>query len=142
MRFSDIEQALSGLTSTPVIHTQAADAAAPAWNKAEALLRIEGDEELLQEMCQIFLDNSPKLLQKLHEAVAAGDADGVMCAAHSLKGESSCLSARATSHAARQLEEMGRNRDLSRASDTLAMLDRELADLNLDLKALAEVRHD
>jgi two-component system, sensor histidine kinase and response regulator len=142
VRFSDIEQAISGLTSTPLIRTLPADAAARSWNKAEALGRIEGDEELLQEMCQIFLDNSPKLLQKLHQAVATGDADGVMCAAHSLKGASSCLSASATSHAARQLEEMGRNRDLSRASDTLAMLDRELADLNLDLKALGEVQHD
>jgi two-component system, sensor histidine kinase and response regulator len=140
VRFSDIEQTLSGLRSAPVAHPEPAETA--SWNKAEALGRIEGDEELLQEMCQIFLENSPKLLQKLHQAVAAGDTDGVVRAAHSLKGESSYLSASPTSQAARQLEEMGRNKDLSRASDTLATLDRELAGLSLDLKALAEVRHD
>jgi len=140
VRFSDIEQTLAGLASAPVTHALPAEAA--SWNKAEALARIEGDEELLQEMCQIFLENSPKLLQKLQQAVAAGDPDGVMRAAHSLKGESGYLSADGTSHAARQLEEMGRNQDLSRASATLAALERELASLHLDLKALVGVHHE
>jgi two-component system, sensor histidine kinase and response regulator len=138
VRFSDIEQTLSAFENapmTPVLSTQPAEPA--SWNKAEALGRIEGDEELLQEMCQIFLENSPKLLGELQHAVAAGDAGGVARAAHSLKGESSYLSASGTSHAARQLEEMGRTQDLSRAGDTLAELEKEVARLQIDLKALA-----
>ena len=55
-------------------------------------------------------------MQKLRQAVAAGDADGLMRAAHSLKGESSYLGAGRTSQAARQLEEMGRDQDLAHAS--------------------------
>ena len=136
MRFGDIEQALSGLANTSP-HTEAA-----FWNMAEALARIEGDEELLHEMCQIFLENSPKLLRKLRQAVAAGDADAVMRAAHSLKGESSYLQASGTSNAARQLEEMGRKQNLSGAGDTLAVLERQVAGLHLDLKALCEVHHE
>ena len=138
VRFSDIEQTLAGLARTPVTPAKPAEAAA-SWNRAEALDRIGGDEELLQELCQIFLEESPKLLQKLQLAVAAGDTDGVMRAAHSLKGEAGYLGADGTSHAARQLEEMGHNKDLSRASDTLAALEREVASLHLDLKDLAEV---
>ena len=65
-----------------------------------------------------------------------------MRAAHSLKGESSYLGAGGTSQAARQLEEMGRNQDLSRASNVLAVLEREVAGLHLDLKELAEVHHE
>ncbi len=143
VRFSDVEQALSGLASAPVTPAQPAAAAlaSASWNKAEALSRIGGDEELLQELCQIFLENSPKLLQTLRQAVADGDADGVMRAAHSLKGESGYLSASATSHAARQLEEMGRNKNLSRAGDTLAVLEQELANLLLDLKQLHRAHH-
>ena len=155
VRFGDIEQALAGLTDAPRNQAQPAKAqpaqAQPAqvepeetvsWNKAEALRRIDGDEELLQEMCQLFLEESPKLLQKLQQAVAAGDGDAIVRAAHSLKGESSCLSASATAEAARHLEVMGRNKDLSRASDTLAVLEREVASLQLDLQELAGAHHE
>jgi len=141
VRFSDIEQTLSGLAKTPVTAGRTSSEAAP-WNKTEALNRIGGDEELLQELCQIFLDESPKLLQKLRQAVTDGDSEGVMRAAHSLKGESSYLGASATSQAARQLEEMGRSKDLSRAGDTVAVLEREVAGLYLHLKELAAAHHE
>src|ERR1700733_5459513 len=129
VRFSDIEQTLAGLAGTP--GTPGTPAQAASWNKVEALDRIGGDEELLREVCQIFLEESPKLLKKLQQAVAAGDTDGVVRAAHSLKGESSYLSASGTSRAARQLEEMGHNKDLSHARDTLAVLEREVAGVRL-----------
>jgi signal transduction histidine kinase/DNA-binding response OmpR family regulator len=136
VRLSDIEQTLARLPRTPVT-TAEPSAEAASWNRAEALDRIGGDEELLQELCHIFLEESPKLLQRLHQAVAAGDTDGVMRAAHSFKGEAGYLGADGTSHAARQLEDMGHNKDLSRARDTLALLDREVANLHLDLKDFA-----
>jgi len=109
LRFSDIEQILAGLARTVAKPAKPAEKA-ESWNRIEALDRIGGDEELLRDLCQIFLEESPKLLQKLQQAVAAGDSDGVMRAAHSLKGESSYLGAGGTSQAARQLEEMGATR--------------------------------
>jgi two-component system, sensor histidine kinase and response regulator len=136
VRFSDIEQTLAGLAKPPVMLPKAS-AEAVSWNRAEALDRIGGDEELLQDLCNIFLEESPKLLQRLQQAVAAGDTDGVMRAAHSLKGEAGYLGADGTSHAARQLEEMGRDKNLSQASDTLETLEREVASLHLELKDLA-----
>ena len=136
VRFSDIEQTLAGLAKTPVTPAKPA-AEAASWNRAEALDRIGGDEDLLRDLCHIFLEESPKLLQKLQQAIAAGDTDGVMRAAHSLKGEAGYLGADGTSHAARQLEEMGQKKDLSRAGDTLAALEREVASLHLNLRELA-----
>jgi CheY-like chemotaxis protein/anti-sigma regulatory factor (Ser/Thr protein kinase) len=141
VRFSDIEQTLAGLARTTVPPPKP-PAKADCWNKTEALDRIGGDEELLRDLCRIFLEESPKLMQKLQQAVAAGDSDGVMRAAHSLKGESSYLGAGGTSQAARQLEEMGRTQDLSGASGTLALLEREVASLHLDLRDLAEAHHE
>jgi two-component system sensor histidine kinase/response regulator len=141
VRFSDIEQTLSGVARTPIAPDKPA-APTASWDKTEALDRIGGDEELLEELCQIFLEESPKLLQKLQQAVATGDSDGVMRAAHSLKGESSYLGAGGTSQAARQLEEMGRVKDLSRANETLAVLEREVANLRRDLKELAGAHHE
>jgi two-component system, sensor histidine kinase and response regulator len=138
VRFSDIEQTLAGLAGAPA--TPRKPAAAPSWNRGQALDRIAGDQELLQELCHIFLEESPKLLQKLQQAVAAADFDGVMRAAHSLKGESAYLGAVGTSKAAQRLEEMGRNKDLSGAADVLAILEREVAGLQFDLKDLAGVQ--
>ena len=141
VRFSDIEQTLTGLANTRVTPAKPV-AEAASWNRKEALDRIGGDEELLRDLCEIFLQESPKLLQKLRQAVADGDSEGVMRAAHSLKGESSYLGAGATSQAARQLEEMGRNHDLSRASDTFAILEREVENLHHELKGLAAAHHE
>ncbi len=141
VRFSDIEQTLSGLTRAPIVPGKSVVPTA-SWNRTEALGRIGGDEELLQELCQIFLEESPKLMQKLQQAVKEGDSDGVTRAAHSLKGESSYLGASGTSQAARKLEEMGRCKDLSRASETFTVLEREVAGLHHDLKELAGAHHD
>jgi hypothetical protein len=49
-----------------------------SWDKTEALERLGGDEDLLGELCQIFVAESPKLLQKLREAIAEADPQAVM----------------------------------------------------------------
>jgi signal transduction histidine kinase/DNA-binding response OmpR family regulator/HPt (histidine-containing phosphotransfer) domain-containing protein len=158
LRFSDIERTLASLTGSPetsgqpVVIAQAiaqgienalAPAAAAAfWNRAEALERVQGDEKLFEEVCQIFLEEAPKLLWRLQQAIAAGDAEEVMRAAHSLKGQSSYLSASRTFQVARELEEMGRRQNLSGAGDRLAVLEREMAGLLLELKGLPEARFE
>jgi CheY-like chemotaxis protein len=136
VRFSDIEETLAGMNRGKA-NPPSAPVRTESWSRNEALERIGGDQQLLQDLCQIFLEESPKLMAKLREAIASGDCDGVMRAAHSLKGESSYLGAGGTSQAARQLEDMGRNRDLSRADGTLAELEREIASLHDELKGLA-----
>jgi HPt (histidine-containing phosphotransfer) domain-containing protein len=141
VRFSDIEQTLSGIARAPKAPAKLV-APTTSWNKTEALDRIGGDEELLQELCQIFLEESPKLMQKLQLAIAAGDSDGVTRAAHSIKGEASYLGAGGSSQAARELEEMGRCKDLSRASEMLAVLEREVAGLHHHLRELAGAHHE
>ena len=136
IRFSDIEKTLAVLDSM----SGAANPDPSSWNRTAALDRIDGDEELLRDLCRIFLEESPQLLQRLRQAVIAGDAEGVMRAAHSLKGEAGYLGAGAVSHAARQLEDMGREQDLSQAGDTLATLEREVANLHHDLRDLTGVK--
>jgi two-component system sensor histidine kinase/response regulator len=104
------------------------------WDREAALRRIGHDEELLRDLCNIFLEESPKQMQKLQEAIAAGDAEGVMRAAHSLKGELSYLGAGRAAQIARQLEDMGRNRHLTECAELCANLEQALARLHLDLK--------
>jgi len=142
IRFGDVEKTLASLGHST---EQSAPAPTPSpaavsWNRKEALDRVDGDQDLLQELCQIFLQEAPKLMSRLKEAVGSQDFDGVTKSAHSLKGESSYLSAAAVSTAARELEHMGREKDLSRAPDTLIVLEHELAQLCSALEDMAGVR--
>jgi two-component system, sensor histidine kinase and response regulator len=133
IRFSDIEKTLSSFSSA-----QSVSAASPSgkipWVRAEALERLGGDEDLLREVCRIFLDESPNLLRKLQEAIADTDAEAVMRAAHTLKGELGYLGAPEAAQAARELEDMGHEKNLSRAPELFTVLERELAGLHLALK--------
>ena len=67
---NDIEKTLTSLSPAPSV----APAGKLLWGKAEALDRLGGHEELLRELCQIFLEESPKQLQKVRQAVAEADA--------------------------------------------------------------------
>jgi len=128
VRFSDIQQILDGLVAK--LPAAAEPLMTPAWDKAAALDRVEGDEELLQDICRIFLEESPKLLTQLQQAVAQDDPQAVSRAAHSLKGESGYLGAANVSQMAKQLETMGRDRALAEAPAVLEQLQREMASLS------------
>lgn len=138
VRFSDLEQTLATLSSSQPSVKEAGLAPFP-WNKAEALARLGGDEDLLRELCQISLEESPKILRKLRQALADGDGGAVMRAAHSLKGEVGYLGAGGASQAARQLEDMGRENKLTGAPETMILLEREISGLHFAMKDPAGV---
>jgi two-component system sensor histidine kinase/response regulator len=109
------------------------------WGRAEALQRLGGDEELFRELCQIFLDESPKILNELRRAIAETDSNAVLRAAHSLKGELGYLSAGMALQAAQDLEEMGQQGNLSRSVEIFAVLDQQIQDLYVVIRESAEV---
>jgi len=61
------------------------------WDVRESLERIGNDECLLREVTDIFLEETPKLLGRLREAVTSQAAEIVERTAHSLKGELALL---------------------------------------------------
>jgi len=97
-----------------------------ALDLVELRARVEGDEELLAELCDLFLSTSPAQLSEIEAAIAAGDCRTLGRAAHSLKGAAHNLAADPCAEAAFALEVAGRSGDLSRASHLLADLRREL----------------
>jgi CheY-like chemotaxis protein len=129
LRFSDVEWALSAVANKMPAFKDGVRKR-PAWGQAEALDRVGGDPRLLRELCQIFLQESPKLLERLKGALAEGDTEAFTRAAHILKGEVSYLSADGVFHAARQLEMMGKEKNLSDAAALLARLEKELSELH------------
>jgi len=51
-----------------------------------ALERVGGDEDLLREIVRLFLDECPRLIAHIQEAIDAGDTRRLEREAHSLKG--------------------------------------------------------
>ncbi len=96
------------------------------FDRAEALTRLDGDEDLLREIAGLFLDNCPRMLSDIRQAVADRDSRALERAAHALKGSVSNLSARAAFEAVLRLEEMSRKGDLTRAEDACAALEQEI----------------
>jgi len=102
-----------------------------------ALSRVGGDEELLKEIAQIFLDECPDALSAIRMAAETGDAAKLERAAHSLKGSIGNFGAKAAYDAAYRLETMGRSGELGNTSDALRDLDAALARLTPELSRLA-----
>jgi len=140
IRFSDVERTLANLGTEAVLTTTQNIPTPDRWNKVEALDRLGGDQELLQELIQIFLEESPKLLSKLQKAVSDSDAEAVMQCAHSVKGELSCLGGDDAAKAAQELETMGRNKTLAGSAEALVTFEREFAGVTLLLKDAASVK--
>jgi signal transduction histidine kinase/HPt (histidine-containing phosphotransfer) domain-containing protein len=136
LRFSDVEEVLANVDHAPLVVTQILPNPS-TWSKANALHRVGGDEELLQELCKIYLEESPKVLEKLRQSVTDGNAKDVKFLAHSMKGELSYLGAEKASQAARDLEKMGNDNDLSKAAAVFAILEREVLELQSALKSIS-----
>lgn len=106
------------------------------WDKAEMLDRLGGDEDLLRELVSTLVEESPRLLDTLREAIASSDSDAVMRGAHSIKGSVSCFGGGLVEKSAQRLETMGKTKGLSEAAATFAGLERDMARLLLELRQL------
>jgi PAS domain S-box-containing protein len=105
------------------------------FDRSTALENINDDEELFAELITVFMDEYPKQLEALHEALNSGDANGVRHYAHTLKGSVGVFSAEPSRQAAFALEQIGASGDLTEAPEKMSELDAELERLQ---KALSE----
>ncbi len=90
-------------------------------------LRQPGQPSLLSKIVGLYLDSAPALLQRLRDAVAAGDSEALRQAAHSLKSSSANLGATRLAALCRELEQRGRDRRLEDAATLVWELDRRYA---------------
>jgi signal transduction histidine kinase/ligand-binding sensor domain-containing protein/DNA-binding response OmpR family regulator len=79
----------------------------------EFMATTDGDAELARELVQLFIESGDAVLRDIRDALQRGDATAVRQAAHSLKGSSASMRARATSEAAARLEAAARAGDMT-----------------------------
>ena len=106
-----------------------------SWDPVHALAKLDGDESLLRELVQIFLDEAPKQLATLQRAIETGDLETIERTSHSLKGELSCLGLANAADKARDLERMGQELALQPALELFPAFQSEM------FAAAAAMRH-
>lgn len=77
-------------------------------NIGELSERLSGDNDLLDQVIELFEDSYPQLLGDIDEAIASRNAESLRRGAHTLKGMVSNLGGDMLAQAAYELENMGR----------------------------------
>ena len=99
----------------------------PGLDRAAVLARLDGDEEQLAELAGLFIQESPKLLSAIQQAIEQDDAQGLERAAHALKGSVGNFVIPTAVKAAQTLETMGREGNLAAADTAYAVLQEEIS---------------
>ena len=92
----------------------------------ELRMLSDDDMDLLGELIDIFLDDTPARMLDLAAAVQAGDPEASMQNAHALKSSCAQLGAMQLSEFCKQVEAMGRAGDVSAAGPVVAAAQAEL----------------
>ncbi len=90
------------------------------------LERLGGDEKLLHEVIGIFLDEVPKSIERMRNALVQEDAGAIERIAHNLKGELGYLGVDDVSRKARELEDCGRNVHVEQARQVFVSFELEV----------------
>jgi HPt (histidine-containing phosphotransfer) domain-containing protein len=110
----------------------------PVIDREDALARVYGDEELLEELLGLFFEDGPNLVKDVREAIDDQDAARLKKTAHAIKGASSNISAGPVTEAALRLEMIGISGDLSTAESACAELEKEIMRLNETIAKVLE----
>jgi two-component system, sensor histidine kinase and response regulator len=121
---------VGSITESPVAETL---------DRATILERVEGDEELLKEIVQLFIEDCPRLMGQMQDCVRENNAAGLRLAAHTMKGSLGYFGPSQACALASELEILGRDGRLEQAAPLCEAL---LAKLNQLQPALADLVQD
>ena len=108
-----------------------------AWDRAATLERLGGDTKLLQEVMAIFLEEAPRHMAALGEALTQSNAQVIEEIAHTLKGELGYLGMSGISQEAAELEKLGRTSDLRSATQIYERLEAQVSALLTSVRSSA-----
>jgi HPt (histidine-containing phosphotransfer) domain-containing protein len=90
---------------------------------------VRGDKELLRSMARAFLEELPRLMTAMRQAVACPDRAALRLAAHTLKGSTHYFGAHRAFELAFRLETVAREGNFAEAENALVALEAEMAQL-------------
>jgi HPt (histidine-containing phosphotransfer) domain-containing protein len=104
----------------------------PVFDYDDFLDRIDGDVDLLKEVIEIFLKDTPGILANLYSGIKSGDTEAVERAAHTLKGATANISAK-------RLQQLSHHVQLMLKKDDAASLESLIGDFEENFKKLNRV---
>jgi HPt (histidine-containing phosphotransfer) domain-containing protein len=100
------------------------------------VLHATGEPDLVAEVVQLFLDDSPRRVSAIRAAAAAGDASQLGEAAHGLKGSAANVGAVQLRALCERLEHLGKSGDTSLSTLLVAALEAEYPRVQAALEPL------
>lgn len=107
----------------------------PAINFPELLERVENDQDLLNDLLQMFRDEFPRQRQILEAAVQSEDMKQIYTAGHTIKGILANLAMTRAARAAARIEQAGRDENASELTMAMMKLDQEAQTIFSELDA-------
>lgn len=107
-------------------------------NLEVALELMNGDTDLLIKILQIFVDDTPRKMNGLRNALDSADADAIRLEAHSLKGSSANIGAELFRELASRIEQAGKEHQIETAKELFEKLESELIRLKTRIATVIE----
>lgn len=98
-----------------------------------ALRRLRGDNDLLLELINFFLEDYPQVAADLHRAARENRGDDLALAAHSMKGLAANFDAQQVVETAGAIEQHAKGGNLASAAELIPSLDAAIERLSADL---------
>lgn len=140
----DLAEVLQAVTSAPRAMEASGEGDSPidtVLDRAQMWERVDGDLELLTELVDLFVEECPRSLAAVSEAIARKDAGGLHRASHVLRGAVSNFCATDVAEAALKLELLGSEDDLTGAEETYAFLECAVRQLQGSLVSLVQEKN-
>ncbi|MEE9602224.1 MAG: response regulator [Thermoguttaceae bacterium] len=117
------------LSPTPETELPETDDEGETWDWSRIIRGVEGNHDVLRGIVEASLDESPRLIEEIRQAIRNGDAAAVQRSAHTLMASARFFGIRRLSDSVRRLEDMGKEENLDGAEESLAITEQEMAQL-------------
>ena len=137
LRADELFATIDSLVSSEPSTTEAPAAQAADATDVDALLaNFGGRADLLKQVVDVFIEDTPGLLSRIGDALRSGNGTEVAATAHALKGSIGLFSQGPAYEDARRLEHLGRSGELTDGEAVRAQLDESVSALMSELRAL------
>ncbi len=93
------------------------------------LERVEGDRDLFKRLVDVFLDNTPKLVSELRDAIVKEDFEQIRIIGHTLKGSCRFFEFKRAGDLSEQIEFAGKAMDRVKIKETQSLIEKEIRNL-------------
>jgi signal transduction histidine kinase/HPt (histidine-containing phosphotransfer) domain-containing protein len=120
-------------TTAPPEQSGKNNCAEKSYDRQIAMAHMEGDGDLFREMAELFIEESPKMIAQVQNAVSQGDIDAIAKAANAIEGSLGVLAAANALHAVDLIETIAQSGDPQGMQEAAGALVVEVQTLSSEL---------